>query len=105
MKLAYLLAKAGNSPTPRHAKGWQGQTRLPFNHTNEIAEVQTAIDKAAPAAHAEIAKLDVPWSVTRTGLVVASQSFSDPKVVVMVIVVAIVGLIVLMPLSRALVSR
>ncbi|MGC1344656.1 MAG: hypothetical protein WA863_00810, partial [Methyloceanibacter sp.] len=32
-------------------------------------------------------------------LVVASQSFSDPKVVVMVIVVAIVGLIVLMPLS------
>ena len=37
-------------------------------------------------------------------LVVASQSFSDPKVVVMVIVVAIVGLIVLMPLSRALAS-
>ena len=35
-------------------------------------------------------------------LVVASQSFSDAKVVVMVIVVAIVGLIVLMPLSRAL---
>ena len=35
-------------------------------------------------------------------LVVASQSFDDPKVVVMVIVVAIVGLIVLMPLSRAL---
>src|SRR6476619_2014882 len=34
-------------------------------------------------------------------LVVASQSFSDPKVVVMVIVVAIVGLIILMPLSRA----
>ena len=38
-------------------------------------------------------------------LVVGSQSFSDPKVVVMVIVVAIVGLIVLMPLSRALASR
>jgi BASS family bile acid:Na+ symporter len=37
-------------------------------------------------------------------LVVASQSFSDPKVVVMVIVVAIVGLIILMPLSRALVN-
>ena len=35
-------------------------------------------------------------------LVVASQSFSDPKVVVIVIVVAIVGLIILMPLSRAL---
>jgi bile acid:Na+ symporter, BASS family len=35
-------------------------------------------------------------------LVVASQSFSDPKVVVMVIVVAIVGLIILMPISRAL---
>ena len=34
-----------------------------------------------------------------------SQSFSDPKVVVMVIVVAIVGLIILMPLSRALASR
>ncbi len=37
-------------------------------------------------------------------LVVASQSFGDPKVVVMVIVVAIIGLIVLMPLSRALAS-
>jgi BASS family bile acid:Na+ symporter len=35
-------------------------------------------------------------------LVVASQSFDDAKVVVMVIVVAIVGLIILMPLSRAL---
>ena len=39
------------------------------------------------------------------GLVVASQSFSDPKVVVMVMVVAIVGLIILMPLSRALANR
>jgi bile acid:Na+ symporter, BASS family len=38
-------------------------------------------------------------------LVVASQSFNDPKVVVMVIVVAIVGLILLMPLSRALANR
>jgi len=38
-------------------------------------------------------------------LVVGSQSFSDPKVVVMVIVVAIVGLIILMPLSRALNNR
>jgi BASS family bile acid:Na+ symporter len=38
-------------------------------------------------------------------LVVANQSFGDPKVVVMVIVVAIVGLIILMPLSRALAGR
>ena len=38
-------------------------------------------------------------------LVVANQSFSDPKVVVMVIVVAIVGLIILIPLSRALSKR
>jgi len=35
-------------------------------------------------------------------LVVAGQSFSDPKVVVMVVVVAIVGLLVLMPVSRRL---
>src|SRR5437763_2454306 len=35
-------------------------------------------------------------------LVVASQCFSDPKVIVMVIVVAIVGLIFLIPLSCAL---
>ncbi len=35
-------------------------------------------------------------------LVVGSQRFSDPKVVVMVIVVAILGLIILMPFSRAL---
>ena len=38
-------------------------------------------------------------------LVVASQSFSDPKVVVMVIVVAIVGLIMLIPLARGLANR
>jgi bile acid:Na+ symporter, BASS family len=38
-------------------------------------------------------------------LVVGSQSFTDPRVVVMVIVVAIVGLITLMPLSRALANR
>ncbi len=35
-------------------------------------------------------------------LVVGSQSFSDPKVVVMVVVVAIVSLFALMPLSRML---
>ena len=35
-------------------------------------------------------------------LVVGGQSFSDPKVVVMIVVVAIVGLLVLMPLSKAL---
>ena len=35
-------------------------------------------------------------------LVVANQSFTDPNVVVMVVVIAIVGLLTLMPLSRAL---
>jgi BASS family bile acid:Na+ symporter len=38
-------------------------------------------------------------------LVVGSQSFSDPKVVVMVVVVALVGLLILMPLSRLLGKR
>jgi BASS family bile acid:Na+ symporter len=38
-------------------------------------------------------------------LVVGSQSFRDPKVVVMVVVVAIVGLLILMPLSRMLAKR
>jgi BASS family bile acid:Na+ symporter len=38
-------------------------------------------------------------------LVVSSQSFRDPKVVVMVVVVAIVSLLVLMPLSRLLAKR
>jgi len=38
-------------------------------------------------------------------LVVGSQSFDDPKVVVMVIVITVVGLIILMPLSRALAYR
>jgi BASS family bile acid:Na+ symporter len=33
-------------------------------------------------------------------LVVGSQSFTDPKVVVMVVVVAVVGLVLLMPLAR-----
>jgi bile acid:Na+ symporter, BASS family len=35
-------------------------------------------------------------------IVVGSQSFTDPKVVVMVVVVAIVGLLILMPVSRML---
>ena len=35
-------------------------------------------------------------------LVVGSQSFSDPKVVVMVVVVAIVGLLILFPVARKL---
>jgi BASS family bile acid:Na+ symporter len=35
-------------------------------------------------------------------LVVANQSFDDPSVVVMVVVIAIVGLLTLMPLARAL---
>lgn len=38
-------------------------------------------------------------------LVVASDSFSDPKVVVMVTVIAIISLITLMPLSGVLVDR
>jgi bile acid:Na+ symporter, BASS family len=38
-------------------------------------------------------------------LVVANKSFEDPNVVVMVVVVAIVGLLTLMPLSRALGRR
>ncbi|MET0994990.1 MAG: bile acid:sodium symporter [Mycobacterium sp.] len=36
------------------------------------------------------------------GLVVGSQSFSDPRVVVMVVVVAMVSLLILVPLSRLL---
>jgi len=38
-------------------------------------------------------------------LLVGGQNFSDPKVVVMVVVVAIVGLLVLMPVSRMLANR
>ena len=38
-------------------------------------------------------------------LVVGSQSFSDPKVVVMVVVVALVSLLILMPLARLLAIR
>jgi len=38
-------------------------------------------------------------------LVVAGESFGDPKVLVMVVVVAILGLIILLPLSRALAYR
>jgi bile acid:Na+ symporter, BASS family len=38
-------------------------------------------------------------------LVVGSQSFRDPNVVVMVIVVALVGLVTLMPLARAIGKR
>lgn len=38
-------------------------------------------------------------------IVVGNQSFSDPGVAVMVIVVAIVGLLILMPLSRVLAKR
>ena len=38
-------------------------------------------------------------------LVVANQGFSDPKVAVMVIVVAIAGFVILIPISRALANR
>jgi len=41
----------------------------------------------------------------RRTCVVASESFDDPKVAVMVIVVAIVDLIILIPLSRSLAKR
>ena len=35
-------------------------------------------------------------------LVVGGQNFNDPKVIVMVVVVAVVGLVLLMPLARYL---
>jgi len=38
-------------------------------------------------------------------LVVGGQNFSDPRVVVMVVVVALVGLLILMPLGRLLAKR
>jgi BASS family bile acid:Na+ symporter len=38
-------------------------------------------------------------------LVVAGQNFDDPKVLVMVVVVAVVGLLILMPLARILGAR
>jgi BASS family bile acid:Na+ symporter len=38
-------------------------------------------------------------------LLVGGQNFGDPRVVVMVVVVAIVGLLILMPLSRMVANR
>jgi bile acid:Na+ symporter, BASS family len=38
-------------------------------------------------------------------LVVAKQNFSDPRVVVMVVVIAIVGLVLLFPFARWLAKR
>lgn len=38
-------------------------------------------------------------------LVVAGQNFDDPKVLVMIVVVAVVGLLILMPLARVLGTR
>ena len=40
-----------------------------------------------------------------TALVVGSQSVSDPKMVIMMVVVTIVSLLILMPLSRMLANR
>ena len=60
---------------------------------------------AATAIPKEVLALGTAQRNIAAALVVGSQSFSDPKVVVMVIVVAIVGLIILMPLSRALAIR
>ena len=39
------------------------------------------------------------------GLVVGGQNFTDPNVLVMVVVVAIVGLLILMSLSRVVAKR
>src|SRR5262249_9514491 len=38
-------------------------------------------------------------------LVVAGENFDDPKVLVMIVVVAVIGLLILMPLARALGTR
>jgi len=38
-------------------------------------------------------------------LVVGGQNFNDPQVLVMVVVVAVVGLLILMPLARILGTR
>ena len=38
-------------------------------------------------------------------LLVGGQNFDDPRVLVMVVVVAVVGLLVLMPLARGLAAR
>jgi BASS family bile acid:Na+ symporter len=38
-------------------------------------------------------------------LLVGGQNFSDPRVVVMVVVVAIVGLLILIPLARVMAKR
>ncbi len=38
-------------------------------------------------------------------LVVGGKDFDDPKVLVMIVVVAVVGLLILMPLARVLGSR
>lgn len=46
-----------------------------------------------------------PDSRFAAALVVASQSFDDPNVVVMVVVIALVGLSTLMPLSHVLGRR
>jgi BASS family bile acid:Na+ symporter len=42
---------------------------------------------------------------TGAALLVGGQNFSDPRVVVMIVVVAIVGLFILLPLARVLASR
>ena len=57
------------------------------------------------AAKLRILKLGTAQRNIAAALVVASQSFSDPKVVVMVIVVAIVGLVTIMPFARILAKR
>ena len=44
----------------------------------EMEEAKAAIDRAAPAVQAEIAELEAPWSVTRTGLGVAQPAAGDP---------------------------
>jgi hypothetical protein len=49
-----------------------------FDTQREIDEAQTAIDKAAAAIQAEIAELEAPWTVCRTGLEVIEPPPGDP---------------------------
>ena len=70
--------------------------------------LQDTIDPDVAGIRSSLASLGIGYidysnnSLFDNMLPATCGSFSDPKVVVMVIVVAIVGLIILMPISRAL---
>ena len=86
---------------------------LPFIGDQVVCLSHDQGARSGPAEHGAAPRVDTRRALAlgtgqrniAAALVVASESFSDPSVVIMVIVVTIVGLLTLMPLCHVVANR